>query len=251
MAADFQLEFVSTILLLRDYQGNIIKTSKKLPDSFYYMQFLGNNTYYDDHTNKVWNKKVTTIINNSESYLQEEYTDITELWNQKQKLLSDLETDVLTKISNFRAVQKKKNEIISKGKKCILVMCDMNSFKSINDIYGHVVGDKCLIETARIFNKHIGKKDLVARVGGDEFLFIFETTDTDYITEKIKIIQQEVIELGKELEIPLSICMGFSVFNGDKDWDQTRELADLHSYRNKAMMKKLEIGRSLKRKDNA
>lgn len=251
MTVDFQLEFVSTILLLRDYQGNIIKTSRKLLDSFYCMQYLGNNIYYDKHTNKVWNKKTTTIANDDEIYLQEEYTDITELWNQKEKLLSDLETDELTEISNFRAVQKKKNEIISQGKKCILVMCDMNSFKSINDVYGHVVGDKCLIETAKIFNKYVGEKDLIARIGGDEFLFIFETTDTDYISNKIQIIQQEVTELGRKLEFPLSISMGLSIFDGTKDWDQTREIADLRSYRNKAMMKKLEIRPSLKKGDSA
>lgn len=239
MAVDFQFDFVSTILLLRDYQGNIIKKSRKLPDSFYYMQFLGNNIYYDRHTNKVWSKKISTIIHDSTLYIQEEYNDVTELWNQKEELLSDLETDVLTQISNFRAVEKKKEEIISNGRSCVLVMCDMNSFKSINDIYGHVIGDKCLVEAAKIFDRYIGEKDLVARVGGDEFLFIFETDDTEFVTEKMKAIQEEVKELGKFLKIPLSICMGISLFKNGDDWDQIREQADLHSYQNKAIMKKL------------
>lgn len=242
MALDFQFEFVSAILLLRDYQGNVIKTSKKLPDEFYYMQYLGNNNYYNSQTNHVWNKKTSTIIHNGTFYLQEEYTDITELWNQKEELLSDLETDVLTQISNFRAVQKKKNEIISSGKNCVLVMCDMNSFKSINDIYGHVMGDKCLVETAKIFNRYISAKDLVARVGGDEFLFIFETNDVESVTEKMKAIQEEVAELGNSLDLPLSICVGISLFENGDDWDRTREQADLHSYQNKAIMKK--IGRN-------
>lgn len=239
MEIDFQLEFVSTILLLRDYQGNVIKISKKLPESFYCMQFLGNNTYFDTHSNRVWSKKASTIVYNGEMYVQEEYNDITEIWKQNEELISDLETDVLTQTSNFRAVLKKKDEIIQTGKSCVLVMCDINSFKKINDTYGHVNGDKCLIEAAKIFINYIEEDDIVARVGGDEFLFIFDTDDTSFVAEKMKIIQQEVIELGNSLGIPLSMCMGISLFERGNDWDQKRELADLHSYQNKAMMKKL------------
>lgn len=241
MAVNFQFEVVSTILLLRDCQGNVIKESRKLPESFYYMEFLGNNTYYDRRLNMIWHKKTSSIVHKDTFYIQEEYTDITELWYQKQELLNDLETDVLTQTSNFRAVQKKKEEIIKAGKSCILVMCDMNSFKYINDVYGHVMGDNCLIEVAKIFNNYIGENDMVARVGGDEFLFIFDTSNTEYVKQIMKVMQSEVIELGQKMQLPLSICMGFSVFESGNDWDKTRENADLYSYQNKMLTKKKEI----------
>lgn len=249
MAVDFQLEFVNTILLLRDYHGNIIKTNREVPKSFHYLEFLGDDTYYNKETGEVWKKRSNPIIYDQCVYFQEEYTNITDLWNQNQKLLCDIKTDGLTQIPNIKAVEAKKKEIISNGQSCVLVMCDVNDFKSINDTYNHSIGDKCLIEIAQLLNKSITSPDLAARIGGDEFLLIFITDNITYITERMSLIQEEVKKLGETLNLPLSISIGISLFQKGDDWMQKKAAADISSYENKRELKREEP--CLKMKNNA
>ena len=251
MAVDlkFQFDSVNTILILRDYYGHVIKTSKEIPESFYYMEHLGPNIYRDKITNIIWKKEYKPIAQNECVYFQEEYIDVTAFWNKNQQLLHELKTDGLTEIANVRAVEDKKLEILSLNQSCTLVMSDVNSFKQINDIYGHLIGDQCLIEIAKLFKKYIRPNDLVARIGGDEFLFIFMTDDIESVTEQMKIIQEEVKKLGENLNIPLSICIGIASYQKGDNWDQKRTEADIKSYQNKNLMKKL--GSCPKTSDNA
>lgn len=241
MAVDFQLELTDTLLLIRNYQGDIEKASKEVPVSFYSMEFLGNNIYIDNQTGMVWRKKANLIVCDECQYIQEEYTNVTELWKENKKLLYALNIDPLTKISNVRAVEDKKKEILSTGKSCVLVMSDINSFKSINDTYGHLIGDQCLTQIAELFNHAITDSDLVARVGGDEFFFVFETDDIGLVTEKMNRIQEGVIKLGKSSGIPLSISIGISLFQQGDNWEQRKAEADSNSYNNKQRIKNMCI----------
>jgi len=54
----------------------------------------------------------------------------------------------------------------------ILVMCDLDNFKSINDTYGHIAGDKMLLEFVNIVKKELRSSDIIIRYGGEEFLLI-------------------------------------------------------------------------------
>lgn len=244
MSVNFKFEVISTIFLLKDYQGNVVKVSKEVPNSFYFMEYLGNDilgnaTYYDDATGLVWSKKSTPIVIGKFSYFQEEYTDITYLWEQNHKQQIALETDELTQVSNLKAVKRKQQEILEAGNSCVLAMCDMNNFKSINDNFGHVIGDECLIKTAAIFKNFISREDLVARIGGDEFLFIFLTDNIESIKEKMALIQENVKTLGEALNLPLSVSTGVALFKKGDDWEQKKAEADSGSYRDKELIKKL------------
>jgi diguanylate cyclase (GGDEF)-like protein len=53
-----------------------------------------------------------------------------------------------------------------------LGMLDMNGFKLVNDTYGHSIGDRLLIETARRLRANFRQEDVVARLGGDEFVIV-------------------------------------------------------------------------------
>ena len=69
-----------------------------------------------------------------------------------------------------------------------LLMMDLDNFKTINDTHGHVVGDKVLVQIARILNSCVRKIDLVFRVGGDEFGVVLPATTADgalHVGEKI------------------------------------------------------------------
>ncbi|WP_236885979.1 GGDEF domain-containing protein, partial [Clostridioides difficile] len=50
-----------------------------------------------------------------------------------------------------------------------LLIIDIDYFKSINDTYGHLLGDKVLIDVAKVLDESFAKNDIVGRLGGDEF----------------------------------------------------------------------------------
>ena len=105
--------------------------------------------------------------------------------------------DILTNLPNrlyfqeffqktlFLATQKKSRSIFS------LLLIDINNFKSINDYYGHHVGDRVLIEAGNFLKKQVGKEDFLARFGGDEFIIIAKgkkntTALVDRIIDNVK-----------------------------------------------------------------
>ena len=120
-------------------------------------------------------------------------------------------------------------------------MCDLNNFKMINDVYGHLIGDQCLIEVASLFNHKISPFDLVARIGGDEFLFIFNSDNKEEVQEKMDEIQRDVEDLGKRLNLPLSVSVGISVFKPNDNRNEKRQEADEASYYHKRKTKSNRI----------
>jgi diguanylate cyclase (GGDEF)-like protein len=78
---------------------------------------------------------------------------------------------------------------------CILCMLDLDRFKSINDQYGHAVGDAVLKTFVESINKALSKDDFVVRFGGDEFLVIFSAFDLTAATETIEQIRQSLSDI--------------------------------------------------------
>jgi diguanylate cyclase (GGDEF)-like protein len=60
-----------------------------------------------------------------------------------------------------------------------LIFCDLDSFKEVNDRYGHLVGDRLLIEVADRLRACVGADDFIARFGGDEFVLLLHAPTTD------------------------------------------------------------------------
>lgn len=91
-------------------------------------------------------------------------------------------TDGLTELPNHRTFQARFSEMLQRaerhGKPVSLVLTDVDRFKSINDTYGHPVGDQVLKAVARALASQVRKVDIVARYGGEEFAIVLEETDT-------------------------------------------------------------------------
>jgi len=100
---------------------------------------------------------------------------ITQLNQQIKNLEEDSNLDGLTKVFNRRALDKYLESITKKGQlqhELHLLILDVDDFKSINDNYGHVVGDKVLIFIANLLRKTLRDGDKVFRYGGEEFVII-------------------------------------------------------------------------------
>lgn len=82
-------------------------------------------------------------------------------------------TDTLTGLRNRRALDATLDDLAEQGQPFGLMHLDLDFFKQINDSLGHAAGDHVLREVARILTEETRTTDLVARVGGDEFVMVF------------------------------------------------------------------------------
>lgn len=108
-------------------------------------------------------------------------------------------TDALTGIPNRRAFEKRLDEEIRRAQRYqrtfSLLMIDLDHFKSINDQYGHKVGDVALQDFSRCIHFKVRDTDFLARLGGDEFVLILPETQ-----------RQDAKRLGEKLKISLGKC---------------------------------------------
>ncbi|MGN0624458.1 MAG: GGDEF domain-containing protein [Oscillospiraceae bacterium] len=145
------------------------------------------------------------------------------------------QTDLMTGICNRGYGERMISELLAQQKKGLFCLFDVDKFKQVNDKYGHIVGDKVLIEIARILQKIKGDKDIVMRLGGDEFAAYFVDIDSeqaataviDRFFEEISKIQTEPMTEG------ISISLGAVVYKGGLTFDSIYKLADSGVYDSK------------------
>ncbi|WP_029324020.1 diguanylate cyclase domain-containing protein [Butyrivibrio sp. AE3004] len=145
-------------------------------------------------------------------------------------------TDPMTGLYN-KATSKRELTQLCKTKKGILMMIDLDSFKLVNDLYGHDMGDKVLISFADIIRSCIRDTDLAGRMGGDEFIaFLQGTDDENAVAEKTRYINEQIVKVAKELmgddmNIPLGASIG-AVIAPDEgtDYEALFGLADKALY---------------------
>jgi diguanylate cyclase (GGDEF)-like protein/PAS domain S-box-containing protein/putative nucleotidyltransferase with HDIG domain len=161
-------------------------------------------------------------------------------WKKTKEQLTYMAThDVLTGLPN-RAVftdrlamavaQAQRNQ-----KKFAVMLLDLDRFKDINDRLGHTIGDELLQSVARRLSEAVRKSDTVARMGGDEFLFLFPEITRDESIETIarKILgtfREAFLIQGRAFHVTSSI--GISVYPEDgHDADMLVRNADIAMYR--------------------
>ena len=161
---------------------------------------------------------------------------IIEHLNKVQGLAAVASTDQLTKLLNKASAQKELGEVVRHATGAML-MLDLDSFKLINDIYGHAAGDKVLIRFAELIRGVIRENDLAGRMGGDEFVaFLQGVTDEKILRDKANVLNEEILKsaramFGEELDIPLGTSIG-AVFVPDEgtDFQTLYEKADKALY---------------------
>jgi len=134
--------------------------------------------------------------------------------------------DSMTNLFNrryFYDIAKELISLIKRDKKDMaLLMIDIDKFKDINDTYGHNTGDTFIKLLASLMMEHTRNSDVVARIGGEEFVILLPDTSKDgafKIANKIRIIteQQTVTEKNKKIKFTISIGVGeFDILHEDK-----------------------------------
>lgn len=104
------------------------------------------------------------------------------------------------------------------SKKFSLLMMDLDDFKKFNDSYGHIAGDKLLVEFSNIVVSTIRKIDFVFRYGGEEFAVFLPETNIEEITPMLERILEKV-----RTKLSITVSIGVAEFDPQKDQDKTAE----------------------------
>ncbi|XOB61777.1 diguanylate cyclase [Campylobacterota bacterium DY0563] len=155
-----------------------------------------------------------------------------------KKLKEQSNKDALTKIYNRKFYNEKIKELLSLYNRYentfSYLMFDIDDFKKINDIYGHIVGDKVLIELANIVSDDIRVTDYFFRVGGEEFVILLSDTtleESKAVAEKIKDSISEKVKVIDSLRVTVSIGLT-EVLKGDEE-ESIYKRADANLYKAK------------------
>lgn len=145
--------------------------------------------------------------------------------------------DPLTEVVNGAFARKIIAERLGSGEACdrhrdrhVLALCDLDFFKQANDAYGHQFGDRVLKHFAERLQESVRGEDVVARVGGDEFLLCMECP-----VDPRPLIDRIHRSLEGDFEgFPLSVSMGVAIAGSDvRDYDELFRRADVALYHKK------------------
>jgi len=144
------------------------------------------------------------------------------LFQETEKLVN---TDDLTKLYNTRYINQSIHKMIEShrtaSKSFGVIFLDLDGFKAVNDQFGHLVGARTLIEVGKVIFNNVGKKDIVARYGGDEFLVIVPQAGAVEVLKMAEKIRSAICSYDFQSVLPepmrLSASFGVSVFPDHAD----------------------------------
>lgn len=138
-------------------------------------------------------------------------------YNEQHHILAiDADIDPLTKALNRRGLEKRFSEHFSQvgEASCFVGVIDVDNFKMINDRFGHDVGDLALCEVVTSLQRHIRSNDIIARIGGDEFVLIAFDLDHEQaaaLHARLKDTLHRALQIHvpkQNLKLPFSATIG-------------------------------------------
>jgi len=192
---------------------------------------------------RVTSNKVSVLKNNSDEVvgLSGIVQDITQLYHAQQETQKLAHYDALTELPNRLLFKDRLSHALLSAerleKKVTIMFLDLDNFKIVNDTLGHGIGDKLLIEVASRLKKIVRKSDTIARIGGDEFVYILDGIHNSY---EIEDISKKIIKSISELflietnEIFIGTSIGIAIYPDDAlDKESLLQYADTAMYRAK------------------
>lgn len=174
-------------------------------------------------------------------------TKTIEIQGINEKLVDISEKDKLTDIFNRRKLENILEHLLldakADAKTLSIILLDIDDFKSVNDLYGHIIGDEILIEMADILKKNIRNVDIIGRWGGEEFLIICPHSHEDKTIDLSKRLKK-IIENNKFSFIDSKSCsFGIATYKEHDDIKSIIDRADRGLYKAKEKGKnRIEVG---------
>lgn len=138
-------------------------------------------------------------------------------------------TDALTGLHNRDYLQKELRKLLDSGHSGTLFMIDLDNFKTMNDTYGHMVGDEVLKQFSETLKYYGEQEDIVCRLAGDEFVtFYTDLVDKEVVSAKaegiIKLFAEKMGALGYGGIVSVSI--GAKITTGNESFEELYAKAD-------------------------
>lgn len=200
----------------------------------------------DEALGKVMSFLVKTINNSKQKHqsLSKQLTNtnnqVTELKGKLEAARQDAISDALTGLLNRRGCEEKLETLAIEENHCSLAI-DIDHFKSVNDSFGHLIGDKVLQRVAKSIKSNIEDFDVAVRYGGEEFVVVLVNksvnearTIADNIRESVMNLKLKQKQSNKYLP-KISVSVGVAETNqDDKDWKTLFNRADEALYQAKS-----------------
>lgn len=168
------------------------------------------------YNQRIKDGKIFPVIGAEElQNLARTYNHVYEENQETQKLIRhEAEYDSLTNLLNRGSFEKLQKVYNNGNSPFAMILVDVDIFKSVNDTYGHAVGDEILKKVARLLKGAFRSIDYVCRIGGDEFAIIMVEMNTSLkytIVDKITAVNQELSEPTDGLPaVSLSVGVAFT-----------------------------------------
>lgn len=148
--------------------------------------------------------------------------------------------DFLTGLPNARAIFQRVDAELARSRRnsetLTLMVCDLDGFKKINDLFGHLTGNRILQAFSVSLRELFRQYDLVARLGGDEFVVALPGMNNEDANQRVSEIESMAKVVGKQITGTdhLSISVGISIYPQDGDTvEDLLSVADRRMYQNK------------------
>lgn len=162
--------------------------------------------------------------------------DLRQLNRELEKSQKEAQTDTLTGLINRRGLEKRfeleRIRARQNNDPFSIVMIDIDHFKSVNDRFGHLVGDSLLKGVSKLMKNHLRRNDLAARYGGEEFLLLLPETDIDgarAVGEKIQRTlaskEWKLKETGESMG-KITVSMGIAQYQVNEPENDLMQRAD-------------------------
>jgi diguanylate cyclase (GGDEF)-like protein/PAS domain S-box-containing protein len=175
------------------------------------------------------------------AYLIAQIQDITDTRAAQQRLAHQALHDPLTGLPNRDQLMDHLSHTLARsarsGTSTVVMFCDLDHFKQVNDTYGHEAGDQLLIAVSERLRAVMRPGDSVGRLGGDEFVVVAEAVSgaavVQSLAERVRGALEDPIQVGDEM-VKTGVSIGVAVADGDDDARAVLREADAAMYRAKA-----------------
>jgi diguanylate cyclase (GGDEF)-like protein len=159
--------------------------------------------------------------------------EIEERKKAERALFAAAMTDPLTGLPNRRAMERQLVTHVARagrgGGPFTILLCDVDRFKSVNDAYGHDIGDHLLRQAAETLQASVRAGDMVCRWGGEEFLILLGDTDLEggrVAAEKLRLSFEKLSFPVNGDRVARTISIGVATCRGCRDVDEVVRQAD-------------------------
>lgn len=241
------LAFILMLILYNISRKKVVKPLEDLSDHIKKIIYSGR---YEEIKRQKSTIEVEELVNSFNKLIKK-----INIQNKQIESINDYLTelsyiDPLTKLYNRRMFEEKFEELLISAKrsnvKISLILSDIDYFKNYNDFYGHIMGDKSLIEVANTLKESFDKEkeEYVFRYGGEEFVMLLYNKNLDEAEEKVVEIQERIRKmklehLKSEVSGHITISSGFISF----DFEEFTTINAAVDRADKALYKAKEKGR--------